>query len=152
MIPSYAYSALIDVLSYRYRLKQDIDSGVFTFKEDLERALSIFDSVNSAIFSVQAISDTIILTCNTHENFPEFLSILKEIFLAFLERGLYVRGGVAYSKHFHSGRLTYSHAVAKAYDIENMISIYPRIVVDDNIIEMYSSSSKLPQIFKKNLQ
>lgn len=151
MKTSYVYTALIDVLSYRFRLEQDILSGGFSFKSDLEGALSVFDSVNSAIFGVQAISDTIIMTCSTHENFEEFLRILKAVYIAFLERGLYVRGGVAYSRHFQSGRLTYSHAVARAYEIESKVAIYPRIVIDKNIVEMYRGSADLPEIFGKNL-
>jgi len=147
MNPTYIYTALIDVLSYRYRLEQDRKSGTFSFKEDLEKALAVFDGVNSAVFGVQAISDTIILTCNTHDQFPEFLQILRDVFLAFLGRNLFIRGGVAYSKHFQSGKLTYSHAVARAYELENNVSIYPRIVIDDNIIQMYNQTGKtLPQI------
>lgn len=148
---SYTYTALLDVLSYRFRLEQDISSGEYSLKNDLEGALSIFDSVNSDIFGVQAISDTIIMTCSTHENFEEFLKILKAVYIAFLNRGLYVRGGVAYSRHYQSGRLTYSHALAKAYEIESKIAIYPRIMLDKNIIEMYQGGANLPKVFGKNL-
>lgn len=152
MTPSYTYTALIDVLSYRFRLEQDRESGTYSFKEDLEGALSVFDNVNSAVFGVQAISDTIILTCNTHEQFPEFLKLLREIFYAFLRRNLFIRGGVAYSKHFQSGKLTYSHAVARAYELENSISINPRIVIDNNIVLMYSQKNgSLPKILDTGL-
>lgn len=147
----YCYVALLDVLSYRSRLDQDIASGEFKFKEDLERALNVFDSINSVQFSVQAISDTIIITCGSHDNFSEFLNIIKKTFVSFLSRGLYVRGGISYSKHFQSGRITYSHAVARAYEIENTQAIYPRIVVDKNIIDMYKSGTGLPSIFDHGL-
>ena len=46
---------------------------------------------------------------------------------------------------------SYSHAVARAYEIENKIAIYPRIVIDPNIIAMYSSSDTLPPILGKGL-
>lgn len=151
MTPTYSYVALIDVLAYKSRLENDKEFGRFQFKDDLEGALSVFDTVNSAVFSVQAISDTIILSCNNHHDILEFITLLKKVFIAFLNKGLYIRGGIAYSKHFQSGKLTYSHAVAKAYEIENKIAIYPRIVIDQNIIEMYSSSSKLPPILGEGL-
>ncbi|WP_421569972.1 hypothetical protein [Stenotrophomonas sp. PD6] len=141
MNPSYAYCALIDVLGYKQRLKEDQDRGEFTFKDDLEVALRCLDSVNSAVFNVQAISDTIVITCTSHGLLVEFLGVLKEVFLGFLQRGLYVRGGVAYSKHFHSNRLTYSHAIARAYELESGSAIYPRIVVDKNIVEMDAGPS-----------
>lgn len=150
-MPPYIYTALIDVLSYRQRLKQDINTGQLLFKTDLESALSAFDSINSALFGVQAISDTIIMTCNSHENFPEFLSILQNIFISFLDRGLYIRGGIAYSRHFQNGRVTYSHAIARAYELESEAAIYPRIVIDKNIVDMYRSGTGLPSIFGNHL-
>lgn len=151
MNPSYKYTALLDVLSFRFRLDQDISTGGYSLKNDLEGALSIFDTVDLEIFDVQAISDTIIMTCSSHEKFEEFLIILKTVYIAFLNKGLYVRGGVAYSRHYQSGRLTYSHALAKAYEIESKIAIYPRIMIDKNIIDMYKGGASLPDIFGKNL-
>ncbi|MGY6277414.1 hypothetical protein [Methylomonas sp. MgM2] len=151
MTPMYSYVALIDVLAYRSRLESDKKMGQFKLKDDLEGALSVFDVVSPERFGVQAISDTIILSCDNHNDFLEFLILIKRVFLAFLDKGLFIRGGVSYSKHFHSGRLTYSHAVARAYEIENKIAIYPRIVIDSNIIEMYSSSTSLPAILGKDL-
>ncbi len=150
MIPIHTYTAVIDVLAYRYRLKQDQKNGSLSFKDDLEKALKIFDSINSTVFRVQAISDTIILTCNEHKNFIQFLNILKKVFFAFLECGLFIRGAIAYSRHFENGRLTYSHAIAKAHELESKAAIYPRIILDNNIIDMYKSSSDLPIIFNKN--
>lgn len=151
MSQDYVYTALIDILSYKHRLNIDIQTGEEKFKDDLEQALSVFDTVNNAIYGVQAISDTIILTCNSHDKFIEFLSLIKKIFISFLERGLFIRGGIAYSKHFQSGRITYSHAVARAYEIESKEAIYPRIVIDKNILEMYKTGNGLPDIFNKNL-
>lgn len=151
MIPRYSYVALIDVLAYRSRLENDKKTGQFKLKDDLEGALSVFDVIKPESFSVQAISDTIILTCHNHNDFIEFLSLLKKVFLAFLSRGLFIRGGIAYSKHFHTGNLTYSHAIARAYELESKLAIYPRIVIDSNIIDMYSSSASLPAILGKEL-
>jgi hypothetical protein len=143
MKSEHLYTALVDVLSYRYRLDRDIQTGNEDFKEDLEKALSVFDGINTSVFGVQAISDTIILTCNSHERVDEFFEIIKKVFLSFMERSLFIRGGIAYSKHFESGRITYSHAVAKAYELESKSSIYPRIVVDENIVRMHQSSGTL---------
>lgn len=150
MIPVHTYTAVVDVLSYRYRLEKDQREGTLSFKDDLEKALKIFDGVNSAIFHVQAISDTIILTCTEHTNFVKFLDVLKKVFFAFLECGLFIRGGVAYSRHFENGRLTYSHAIARAHELESKVAIYPRIILDNNIIDMYKSSTTLPNIFNQN--
>lgn len=145
------YVALLDVLGYKHHLESDRQSGSLKFQEDLSKALAIFQDINDAIFSVQAISDTVIMTCNAHAYFPRFLVTLREVFVAFLRQGLFVRGGVAYSRHFQSSHLTYSHAIARAYELESSFALYPRIVVDDNILRMYESGSSLPNLIGEGL-
>ena len=68
------------------------------------------------------------MTCVGHEHFPQFLGILRDVFVAFLAEGLFVCGGVAYSRHFQSNRLTYSHALAKAHELESRLAIIPHRV------------------------
>lgn len=144
--PDHLYAALLDVLGYRHHLDRDRNSGKLALQHQLSGALGVFDSVNDAVFNVRAISDTLIVTCLDHEHFPSFLGILRDVFVAFLEQKLFIRGGIAYSRHFQSGRLTYSHAIARAYELETTSAIYPRIVVDKNIVDMYDVGEALPKI------
>jgi hypothetical protein len=145
----FLYVALLDVLAYRQRLELDRNSGRLDFHDDLAAALQVFDPVNDAIFHVRAISDTIIITCPTHAQFPELLDLLRKAFVSFTDHGLYVRGGIAFSRHFESSRLTYSHALARAYELESTLASYPRIVIDENIIGMYESGTDMPDIKDK---
>jgi hypothetical protein len=151
MQPVHLYAALIDVLAYKERLERDRSQGVLDFQNQLSSALRVFDGLNEAIFKAQAISDTIIMTCSEHHDFPQFLDILRQVFISFLEQCLFIRGGIAYSRHFNNNRLTYSHAVARAYELENSIANFPRIVIDSNIIQMYDSGKGLPSIRGKDL-
>lgn len=151
MEPTYLYAALLDVLAYRQLLQRDRESGRLDFQDKLSAALRIFESVNEAVFGVQAISDTIIITCSDHGHFPQFLELLRSVFIAFLRQGLLVRGGIAYSRHFQSNHLTYSHAVARAYELESSVAVYPRIVLDNNIVDMYEVATDLPPIRSSNL-
>ncbi|MFD0682297.1 MULTISPECIES: hypothetical protein [unclassified Paenibacillus] len=147
--PQYLYVALIDVLGYRQLLERDRRTGKLDFKDMLGNALRVLEEFDDKIIQVQAISDTIIISCSEHRNFIEFLDALRKTFIAFLREGLFIRGGIAYSKHFHSNHLTYSHAIARAYELEQKQAIYPRIVIDQNIIEMYKVGSDLENIFKR---
>lgn len=149
--PSHLYVAFLDVLAYKCYLDRDRSSGDIDFQNRLSCSLAVLDNVNEAINNVQAISDTIIITCINHAHFPEFLDLLRNIFVSFLSNGLFIRGGVAYSRHFQNSRLTYSHAIARAYELESQSAIYPRIIVDSNIIDMYNSGNDLPQIHSKGL-
>jgi len=149
MDPCYLYAALLDVLGYRLLLEKDRQNGRLDFQEKLMSALGVLDSVNEAVFGVQAISDTVILTCSDHAHFPEFLELLRRVFVAFLQQGIFIRGGVAFSQHFQSGRVTYSHAIARAYWLESSVASYPRIVIDNNIVQMYQVGSGLPDIISR---
>jgi hypothetical protein len=151
MNPSYLYAALLDVLGYRFFLERDRQSGRLDFQEKLSAALAALEAVNEAVFGVRAISDTVILTCSEHEHFPEFLELLRGLFVAFLGQGIFIRGGVAFAQHFQNGRLTYSQAIAKAYELESKVAGYPRIVIDKNIVAMYETGSGLPEIASSGL-
>jgi hypothetical protein len=149
--PQYLYVALIDVLGYRQLLNRDRQTGKLDFKDKLTNALAVLEHFEESNFKVQAISDTIIVTCDAHSNLLEFFEALKKIFIAFLREGLFIRGGVAYSRHYQSNHVTYSHAIARAYELEQNYAIYPRIVIDQNIIEMYRIGAGLPNILTSGL-
>lgn len=144
--PVYLYTALLDVLGYKQLLAEDRRNASLDFKDSLSCAIKVFQEVNDAIFKVQAISDTIIISCANHNYFLEFLDILKRVFLSFLENNLFVRGAVAYSRHYQNNHLTYSHAIARAYELEQHSAVYPRIVIDGNIIDMFRVGSGFPNL------
>ena len=134
--PTYAYVSLIDVLGYKQNLQKDYQEGRLTFQERLKKALSVLSDINEAIYQYQAISDTIVVICSDRNKFVDFLEIQQKLFISFLREHLLIRGGISYSHHFHSGNLTYSHAISLSYNLESQTAIYPRIVIDHNIISL----------------
>lgn len=147
---SYVYALILDVLGYRKRLEEDRTIGNLTFKDSLQNALKVLTDINEVDYNYQAISDTIIITCSDRDNFINFLLITKMVILSFLREGLFVRGGIAYAKHFKSTYITYSHAIALAHEIEAG-AIYPRVVIDNNIIDMFDATDELNQIIDSKL-
>ena len=134
--PTYVLAALLDVIGYRDRLERDRDSGRLDFKDALQKAMNVLSNVNEADYAYQAISDTIMITSVKVADLTGLLEVLKSVQLSFLREGLLVRGGVAHERHFKSNNITYSHALALAYKIETDVAVYPRVVVDHNVIEM----------------
>ena len=147
----YRYVALIDILGYRYLLEKDRKLGRLDFKDKLTNALMVLEDFDESIIKVQAISDTIIISCEEHRHIIEFFDALRKIFIAFLREGLFIRGGVAYSRHYQNNHVTYSHAIARAYELEQQSAVYPRIIIDNNIIEMFKVGEKLPDIFSTGI-
>src|SRR6266496_4672342 len=139
---SYSYVALLDVLAYREYLERDTDSGKLEFRDAMSRALSVFRTVNENDFGHTAISDTIIVTCSKQDQVVPFLRLLKRVQISFLRQGLFLRGAAVYARHFQSGKLTYSPALTRAHKLEQESAIYPRIMIDHNILEMFYSSDQ----------
>lgn len=139
----YTFVSLLDVLGYKNKIDADRQNGQEDFKKRLESALSVLSGINETEISYQAISDTIIVSAHPSTSFSAFLNTLALVHRAFLRNGLFIRGGIAFAPHFKSGALTYSHALPVAYEIEQKQAIYPRIVIDKNIIAMISLGEKL---------
>lgn len=133
---TYAYVALLDVLGFKALLARDRQEGTMTFQTQLRDAMQVLTDLNEVIFQYQAISDTILIMCGDRSRFVELTVALQKLTASFFRHRLMIRGGVAYSQHFHSGKLTYSHALALAYELESKMAVYPRIVVDKNIIKL----------------
>lgn len=152
MARTYSLVALLDVLAYRNHIKADRTSGTEAFKAKLEAALSVLNSINETELSYQAISDTIIIAANPSTALSYFLDTIGAVQRAFLKNGLLIRGGLAFEQHFKSGNLTYSHALAVAYELEQKQAIYPRVVVDKSVIEMLLSGSKFSPEDAKQIQ
>lgn len=143
MTVPYTFVALLDVLGYRSKIESDRQRASEDFKTKLEAALAVLAGINETEISYQAISDTIIIASHPNALFGDLLRILKRVHLAFLQQGLFLRGGVAFAPHFKSGPITYSHAIPVAYQLEQKQAVYPRIVVDSNIVEMFVEGGKL---------
>jgi hypothetical protein len=148
---SYSYVALIDVLAYREYLARDTNSGRLEFRDAMSRALSVFNNVNENDFPHTAISDTIIVTCSKQDQIIGFLRLLKRVQISFLRQGLFLRGATVYARHFQSGSLTYSPALTGAYKLEQDSAIYPRIMIDQNILEMFNSLKQQDKLITSGL-
>lgn len=147
----YVYVALLDVLGYRDRLEHDRQTATLAFKDDLSKAMTSLADVNEAEIAFHAISDTVILTSASREKIIDFLQAVKKVQLAFLNVKLFIRGGISYEKHFKSNQITYSHALARAYELEHTQATHPRVVIDHNIVEMFRQAAELQPLIDSKL-
>ena len=147
----YVLAAILDVLGYGARLEADRRSGRLDFKDALQKAMQVLSDVNEAEFAYTAISDTIIITRTDDGDLPGLLNLLKKVQLAFLREGMLIRGGLAYERHFKSSNITYSHALALAHQVESSLAIYPRIVIDTNLVGTQKTKGFWPAVTKSQL-
>lgn len=139
---AYAYFAFLDVMGYRYYLKKDKNDGTELFKNKLISSYRVFENIEIATLHHKSISDSIFMS-SANDAF-DFLSATKKVFLSFLDNGLFVRGGIAYNKHFETNHITYSLALTDAYNIESEQSIFPRVLIDKSVIQKLQNEAEPP--------
>jgi hypothetical protein len=100
-------------------------------------AFRVFEGINQTTYVYKAISDSIFIACQNRESAEDFLILLRKVFIAFINEGLLIRGGVSYGEHFQNQTITYSPVLTKAYNLESTIADFPRIMIDSNIIDMF---------------
>ncbi len=105
-----------------------------TLKE--ARALKTADAV-----SIKQFSDSIIISqkfSQTPEDFSAFCNLVGQVQARFLFRGIMCRGGVAFGKHSEEDDIIFSQALVVAYGIESKISQNPRILVSNELAELFN--------------
>lgn len=84
---------------------------------------------------VRIFSDSIIVTAPLSP-----LSVIDVIETAarlqrlFLQRGILLRGGIAFGKHYAKSNVMFSQALINAYHIESKIARFPRIVIQEDTL------------------
>ncbi len=145
------FCIFIDILGFKNRMK-DFDDA-FAYYKRFFAEFDAFDKMHSSILEevsntlekdfsqndntssyVEKIifSDSIIL-CST--DWKALLFRAANVMSSLLSSGFLFRGGVGYGKHYSDIKLGHTYIVSEglvqAVEIENKVSIYPRIVISE---------------------
>ena len=103
------------------------------------------------------LSDAVVMSFPAEEQNNQFapgsksLPILRALEAVFwLQRGLLTlgvrtRGGICRGELFHTGAFVFGEAMVRAYRLESRTAVYPRAVVDEELIEVLLSEA-IPDI------
>jgi len=147
------YCAFLDILGYKNK-SDDFFEGRFNLHGRYERALSSsldllktslqYGSIDASRLEVRFFSDSIIITHPKDINKESSLFIILffcKVLSAHLSfDGLFIRGGISQGPHVErmNKSLNFSFlsskALEKAYMLESIKAVYPRILIDDEII------------------
>lgn len=139
-------------VEYEQRLVLFLD--FLGFKELIKRTTSspkLIGDITSAIDHIQKLADTgdymdtvrltqfsdsVVLSYNVQEASSAFdlINTVGFIVVNLADRGFLVRGGVAVGQLVHTDNYLFGPAFNRAYEIENREAIYPRVVVDSEVL------------------
>ena len=91
-------------------------------------------SAESPLFQATTFSDTIVISDeDTEAGFNRVVESAAQVAASLMWRGRLCRGGIARGLLVHTGDILLGPALLNAYDIEQNVAVYPRIVVDDDL-------------------
>jgi len=147
----YHYVAFLDILGFSGMVERDC-SGPTKDAVYLPKLLGVHKAAfeyasKFAGAKVTQFSDSIILALPYSAD--EFAGVVDHVAIlqqTLLQDGILSRGGLSYGKHYSDEEFIFSDALIRAYKIERDRAIFPRVVVDDDLLDLLSTSGSDPQL------
>lgn len=144
--------AYIDILGFTEMIKQtDNENDPINSSKKLNIIYGIvasiqkyFDSVKNQRglkdnCSITMFSDLIVFSQPQTESAGviAMFDVLKRLQINMLEKNILIRGSIVHGKLIHKDNLIIGPALINAYNVENKSAVYPRIVIDPKVVNLY---------------
>ena len=144
------YVGFLDILGFKKIVCEKEEKDILNIFEQIQ---CIIDNLKKEFDIVpifyRIMSDSIVVACD--DSIPPALTVvlyccgkIQELLLA---NGILLRGGVSHGKFYYNEAIMYGKGLVSAYELENNISKYPRIVVDTSSIIEYKSKMKDTDVY-----
>lgn len=140
----YSYVAYLDILGFK-DLSNDsanvdfiynLYEHLFSIKSD-SKLYSIFEKIKVSI-----LSDNVIVSCKIGiDNLYEFCKYIIYIQRQLIDINVYFRGGIVCGEVFQNKIECFGPALVKAYLMEKELSIYPRVLIDNELVKNFYNRS-----------
>lgn len=139
----------LDILGFKqkvattYKGDDDIPEEI----DKLYHALEWITKTNSRIAGTKRVtqfSDSIVISFSDlemHEFHYLFDDISYMLYLLVLQ-GVLCRGAIAHGKFLHDERYLFGPALVDAYETETKAAIYPRVIMDKSVLDIYREKAK----------
>lgn len=139
----------LDILGFKkkvdatYSKEQDLPLEI----EKLYNALETISESNARTAGSKRFtqfSDSIVVSFNDSEEY-EFSHLLDDISIMLYElasQGIFCRGAIAYGKFLHDEKFLFGPALVEAYETESKAALYPRVIIDKSVLDVYKQKSK----------
>lgn len=135
--------AFIDVLGSSEAIMKDADKSLQmmhdAYSESIALYQSLFDEGKRIKPCAKIFSDNIVVSVSRegesgHGAFCAIAMISAIIQVQFLKHGFLTRGGIASGSFFVDDMMVWGTALVKSHNLENDLAIYPRIIIDPELI------------------
>ncbi len=153
--------AFIDILGFKNMVSKDIDSVILALRYIEMFCESFFKfpsrQAGKSTFpleywpeydysnnqeemnkpTVTMFSDSIVISkpFDSFFDISEFVEFISKIQYTLLTEGILIRGGISTGTLYHSAKYLFGSAIISAYQLESEKAIYPRIIIDEKLIQ-----------------
>jgi hypothetical protein len=143
------YVAFIDILGFREIVKRsEADPRLY---EALVKTLSEIHAreplggEETVDFQFQTFSDSIVISAASSKiGLAYLLNSIHSLTLGLMQESLLIRGGIAKGKLYHEKGVMFGPAFIQAYEIEQTIANYPRVILSKQTYEDFRASGLEP--------
>lgn len=137
--------AFIDVLGAKEFMKEDSD-GILNkvhnvYTESIKLYTKYYGKISDEV-NIRIFSDNIVVYCRcgkinnlTALKITTMLSAIIQV--NFLKYDILVRGGISKGDFFADEVMIWGNALSNAYILESEVAVYPRIVIDNSLSEIF---------------
>ncbi len=92
---------------------------------------------------ITQFSDSIVLSVLPVGHYFMNFNFFKELTIAMIKEGVVFRGGITYGQIHHDTEFVFGPAMNCAYYLESKIANYPRILVDQSVLDLKNDEGKV---------
>jgi hypothetical protein len=134
------YCAFIDILGFQRLIAglKGTDDQFLALREMLKKVHAPVGqpTVNRSIdFRAQSISDAVaISTLPTPEGLVRLFQVIEGLAVDLLKDGYFIRGALTKGKLYHGDTMVFGEALVRAYELENTVARYPRVMITRDVM------------------
>lgn len=130
----------LDILGFKDLIKRNCEDLVIHSLSLTKEIQGRYPFDNSQTMQISAFSDCIAIsvkTDTTKSNVVQLIHYANHLWWRLFARGVLSRGGIAVGDLYHQDGIIFGPALNNAYELENSIAIYPRIVLSEEVPNLY---------------
>jgi hypothetical protein len=143
--------AFIDILGFKSLLDETVDSKGGDNEERIDNVIEAYQTIKeiwqtdsfsniatvSTTKKVSIFSDSIVVSFKAEEPSEIFSTLLdiKHLIMDLISRKILCRGAISIGKFIHTDDYLFGPALIEAYTLESKAAMYPRVILDRDIIE-----------------
>jgi hypothetical protein len=140
----------LDILGFKDHIDKTIDKEGNDIEDEITKICTALPTLNklvgvgwSKIITTQ-FSDSIVISFKTEgkNQFLNLLEIIIGLILDLIQHNIICRGAISYGKLIYNEDIIFGPAFVDAYITESKVAMYPRIILDSNILDIVEGDTK----------